>query len=242
MCDNEARFASESQFETKSVISSHLWRNRMNPIRIGVVGCGAIAQVHHMPNLHDLPDLFQVNAVCDVSPGAAAFVAKKFHTPHPYSCYSLFEADAIIAARRRSGVVGQVGYMKVYDPAYEYAKREVDNMDNIRFVQVNHLHPNNDLHMRQFDIRRFNDAPASAIEATRAARLAARREAIGDAPAHVEGVFHLHAQPHLEQRYLVRWPCCHHEPGIPKRRALCRYMGGPAQSLGFQRDVGGLRR
>jgi predicted dehydrogenase len=217
----------------------------MNPIRIGVVGCGAIAQVHHMPNLHDLPDLFQVTAVCDVSPGAAAFVAKKFHTPHHYTdyrdllaadveavllcqsdpktgvavaalgagkhlfiekpmCFSLQEADAIIAARRRSGTVGQVGYMKVYDPAYEYAKLEVDTMENIRFVQVNHLHPNNDLHMRQFDIRRFNDAPAAAIEATRAARLAARQEAIGDVPPDVEKVFHLLAGSMIHDLYGMR--------------------------------------
>jgi predicted dehydrogenase len=217
----------------------------MNPIRIGVVGCGAIAQVHHLPNLHDLPDLFQVAAVCDVSAGAAAYVAKKFNTPDHYTdyrdllatdveavllcqsdpktevavaaldagkhlfiekpmCFSLQEADAIIAARQRSGAVGQVGYMKVYDPAYEYAKREVDNMENIRFVQVNHLHPNNDLHMRQFDIRRFNDVPAATIEATRAARLVARQEAIGDVPLPIEGVFHLLAGSMIHDLYGMR--------------------------------------
>ena len=29
----------------------------MPPIKIGVIGCGAIAQVHHMPNLTDLPEV-----------------------------------------------------------------------------------------------------------------------------------------------------------------------------------------
>jgi predicted dehydrogenase len=94
--------------------------------------------------------------------------------------------------------------MKVYDPAYEYAKREVETIENIRFVQVNHLHPNNDLHMRQFDIRRFNDVPAAAIEATRAARLAARREAIGDVPPDVEKVFHLLAGSMIHDLYGMR--------------------------------------
>lgn len=217
----------------------------MNPVRIGVVGCGAIAQVHHLPNLHDLPDLFTVTAVCDVSAGAATYVAQKFNVPNHFTdyrdllaadveavllcqsdpktevaiaaldagkhlfiekpmCFSLQEADAIRAARQRSGKVGQVGYMKVYDPAYEYGKREVDGMKNIRFVQVNHLHPNNDLHMRQFDIRRFNDIPPSVMDATRAARQAARREAIGDVPAAVEGAFYMLSGSMIHDLYGMR--------------------------------------
>lgn len=217
----------------------------MPPIRMGIVGCGAIAQVHHLPNLHDLPDHFTVTAVCDVSAGAAAYVAQKFNVPNHFTdyrdllaadveavllcqsdpktevavaalkagkhlfiekpmCYSLQEADAILAARTRSGKVGQVGYMKVYDPAYEYAKRHVDDMKNIRFVQVNHLHPNNDLHTRQFDIRRFNDVPASVIEATRSARIAARRDAIGDVAPDVERAFHMLSGSMIHDLYGMR--------------------------------------
>jgi predicted dehydrogenase len=225
----------------------------MSPIRIGVVGCGAIAQVHHMPNLFDLPDHFTVAAVCDVSAGAAAYVAQRFNVPRHFTdyqdllaadieavllcqsdpktvvavaaldagkhlfiekpmCFSLQEADRIIAARQRSGKVGQVGYMKVYDPAYEYAKSHVDGMNNIRFVQVNHLHPNNDLHMRQFDIRRFNDVPASAIESTRTARLAARQEAIGDVPPYVERAFGMLSGSMIHDLYGMRTML-----GIPSR-------------------------
>lgn len=217
----------------------------MNPIRIGVVGCGAIGQVHHLPNLHDLPDLFTVTAVCDVSAGAAAFAAKKFNVPRHFTdyrdllatdveavllcqsdpktavavavleankhlfiekpmCFSLQEADAIISAQQRSGKVGQVGYMKVYDPAYEYAKSVTDKMENIRFVQVNHLHPNNDLHMRQFEIRRYDDIPATVMADTRAARTAARAEAIGEVPAHVEGAFYLLSGSMIHDLYGMR--------------------------------------
>lgn len=217
----------------------------MKPIRIGVVGCGAIGQVHHVPNLHDLPDLFELAAVCDVSAGAAAYVAKKFNVPQHFTdyrdllasdveavllcqtdpkteaaiatldagkhlfiekpmCFSLQETDAISAARQRAGKVGQVGYMKVHDPAYVYAKAEVEAMQNIRFVQVNHLHPNNDLHLRQFDIRRFNDVPVEVMESTKIARTAARREAIGDAPPHVERAFFLLSGSMIHDLYGMR--------------------------------------
>jgi predicted dehydrogenase len=136
-------------------------------------------------------------AVAALEAGKHLFIEKPM-------CFSLQEADAIIAARRRAGVVGQVGYMKVYDPAYELAKQHVDRMNNIRFVQVNHLHPNNDLHMRQFDIRRFNDIPAGVMEATRSARLAARREAIGDVSPDVERAFHMLAGSMIHDLYGMR--------------------------------------
>lgn len=217
----------------------------MTPVKMGIVGCGAIAQVHHMPNITELPDLFDVTAVCDVSAGAAAYVADKYHVPQHFTdyrdllaadvdavllcqsdpktqvavdafnagkhvfiekpmCFSLQETDAIIAAHKAAGTVGQVGYMKVYDPAYEYALREVQEMDNIRFIQVNHLHPNNDLHVRQFDVRRFDDIPADVIAATQSARQAARQEAIGDVPPHVEKAFHLLAGSMIHDLYGMR--------------------------------------
>ena len=46
----------------------------MAPVRIGVVGCGHIAQVQHLPNLLELDEEFEVAAVCDISPKAAEYV------------------------------------------------------------------------------------------------------------------------------------------------------------------------
>jgi predicted dehydrogenase len=202
----------------------------MERVKIGVIGCGAIAQVHHMPNLAELHEQFEVTVVCDISAATAEYVAAKFHVPkfvtnyrelldsdvdavlHCASgykpepaiaafeadkhlfiekpmCASIQEADAITAACKRSGKVGQVGYMKVYDPAFEYAKREVDGMDNIQFIQVNHLHPNNALHMRQFDLAHFEDAPGDLVAEQREQLDAARRQAIGEVPPHVQRAF-----------------------------------------------------
>ena len=39
----------------------------MTRIRIGVIGCGSVAQIVHLPTLYQLSDLFEVTAICDVS-------------------------------------------------------------------------------------------------------------------------------------------------------------------------------
>ena len=193
----------------------------MASVRIGVVGCGAIAQVQHLPNLLELDEEFEVPIVCDLSPAQVEYVARRFRVPkyvtdirdllaadidavllchrdpkaeaavnafeagkHVFIekpvCFSLGEADAIITAAQKSGKVGQAGYMKVYEPAFELAKREIDTMDPIRFVQTNHLHPDNSLHVSQFKVKRFDDLPPNVIEAQQAARRAALRDALGD--------------------------------------------------------------
>ena len=216
----------------------------MKRVKIGVVGCGAIAQVHHLPNLNALPDQFEVAVVCDVSPSAAADAARRFHVPRHVTdyrellaadvdaillchtdpkteaavavleagkhlfiekplCFSLPEIDAMIAAQG-AGTVAQAGYMKVYDPAFELAQKAVAEMDEIRFVQVNHLHPSNDLHLRQFDLRRFDDYPAAASERTAAARRAATRQALGDAPEEVVRVFNLLSGSMIHDLYTMR--------------------------------------
>ena len=66
----------------------------MKRVKIGVVGCGAIAQVHHLPNLSALQDRFEVAAVCDISPSAAADAARRFHVPRHLTDYrELLAAD-----------------------------------------------------------------------------------------------------------------------------------------------------
>ena len=189
-------------------------------VRIGVIGCGAIAQVQHLPFLSELAEEFDLRAVCDVSAGAAEYAAGLFHVPLKFTdhremltadidavllchsdpktaavidclkagkhvlvekpvCFSPAEMAAINKAVETSGKVALAGYMKLYEPAFERARTEVAAMEDVRFVQVNHLHPSNDLHVSQFRTRRFDDVPAPAIERNRAARAQAIHDAIG---------------------------------------------------------------
>jgi predicted dehydrogenase len=49
-----------------------------NPTRVGVVGCGLIAQVMHLPYLTELHDRFQIAALCDVSETVAQRCGERF--------------------------------------------------------------------------------------------------------------------------------------------------------------------
>lgn len=188
--------------------------------KIGVVGCGAIAQSQHLPNLTARPDIWEVVAVCDISPGLVEAVGKRFQVPHRFTdyhallqsdvdavllcladpkapaaiaaaragkhmliekpmCWTAAEADQIITAGRDAGVVVMAAYMKQHEPGFQYAREKILQMRDVRFIQVNHLHPNNALHMRDFFIERFDDVPASEVRALEALRDRSRAEAIG---------------------------------------------------------------
>jgi predicted dehydrogenase len=49
------------------------------PLRVGIVGCGLIAQVMHLPHLAELGDSFEMAALCDVSEPVAAACASRYH-------------------------------------------------------------------------------------------------------------------------------------------------------------------
>ena len=71
----------------------------MSRIRIGVIGCGAIAQVHHLPNLTALHREFEVAIVCDLSRSAAQAAAKRFHVPQFVTDYDELlstDVDAVL--------------------------------------------------------------------------------------------------------------------------------------------------
>ena len=54
-------------------------------VRVGLIGAGMIAQVMHLPYLRELPDRFEVTALCDLSAAAARAVADQYNIPHTYT-------------------------------------------------------------------------------------------------------------------------------------------------------------
>jgi predicted dehydrogenase len=169
-------------------------------LSIGIIGCGAIAQIQHLPHLRELSDDFEIGGLADLSPKLLEVVGEEYgvpperrfvdyhdlvHSPidgvivcpsgshaapsiaaaeagkHVFvekpMCTTVREAEAMVEAAERAGVTLMVAYMKRHEPAYRFAQRQVADMSDVRFIQVNHLHPDNDLHTAEFRVHRFGD-------------------------------------------------------------------------------------
>ncbi len=66
-------------------------------VRIGVVGCGLIAQVMHLHYLNELSARFEIAAVCDISPGLAAGCAERFGAHRAYTDWEALLEDRLDA-------------------------------------------------------------------------------------------------------------------------------------------------
>jgi len=71
--------------DASSLLESGLERvtggRRVQPLRIGVIGLGAVAQAVHLPLLAKHPALFTTTAVCELSPATRAAVAERAGVP-----------------------------------------------------------------------------------------------------------------------------------------------------------------
>ena len=193
----------------------------MGRIRVGVIGCGLIGQMMHLPHLKELHELFELVALCDVSPGTLKYVAdycgvtKRFTNHHDLlkepldaavvlsadshgqvivdalragkhvftekpMCFTLREADEILAAHKKAGTACMVAYMKRYDPGFRYARPLIQQMKDLQAIHITVLHPSEANQSGHHDIRRFMDVPADVRAKLRADQDALIRETIGD--------------------------------------------------------------
>lgn len=69
------------------------------PLRVGVIGCGVVGQVMHLPNLTALPDLFTIVALCDASPTVLDACARRYSVPKTTTQWSDlldYDLDAVL--------------------------------------------------------------------------------------------------------------------------------------------------
>ena len=196
----------------------------MEPLRVGVVGCGHIAQIMHLPFLAELPH-YHLTAVCDLSPKVVAAVGERFGVPFRTCDYldlvsrddvdavavltmehadvaaaaaeagkhlfiekplgfSLAEADRIIAAVDRAGVTAMVGYMKRYDPGYEYGAVRMRVMTDVSLIRVHDFAGDFQFLISTFPVVVADDLAPAQLDERTAAIAATLREALG--PDHAE--------------------------------------------------------
>jgi predicted dehydrogenase len=77
---------------------------------VGVIGCGTIAQIAHLPYIQELHDRFALGALCDVVPGTLAAVGEKYGVP-PHARFTDFRelcasdlVDAVMVCHNGSHV------------------------------------------------------------------------------------------------------------------------------------------
>ncbi len=192
------------------------------PLRVGVVGCGGIAQMMHLPFLRSLPERYRIQAISDLSPKLLAAIGDLYgvpperqftrfedmvaqdldvvivlnggtHAPPVLAaikagkhvlvekplCFTLREAREIAEAAEHAKVKVMVAYMKRYDPGYLTAQRLLQEMGEVRYVQINTLHPAEDDYLAIHGILRFNDIPADVLAPLTAAQADLYDEAVG---------------------------------------------------------------
>ena len=62
-------------------------REKVKKISVGIIGCGLISQVMHLPHLREMREHFHVYAVCDLSRETVEHVANDFQIEARYTNY-----------------------------------------------------------------------------------------------------------------------------------------------------------
>ncbi|SDS78755.1 Gfo/Idh/MocA family oxidoreductase [Actinopolymorpha singaporensis] len=65
----------------------------MSPLRVGVIGLGEVAQVIHLPILESLPELYELAAVCDLSPTLLDVVGRRYGVERRYDDFQKLARD-----------------------------------------------------------------------------------------------------------------------------------------------------
>jgi len=94
----------------------------------------------------------------------AAMEAGKHVIVEKPMCFTLREGGEMMSASERYGRRLMVAYMKRYDPGYLYALEQVRAMRQLRYVQINVLHPSEPQYFAHHRIRRFSDVPKSTLD------------------------------------------------------------------------------
>lgn len=167
-------------------------------LRVGVIGCGAIAQIMHIPHIVEYDEYFKLIALADVdrptleAVGDHYGVANRFTNYHQLLArddvdavvichggshrdsviaaldankhvlvekpltWNLREAEDVAARAAQSDRTVQIGYHKLYDPGFTYAREQLRQMRDLGFVRITVLHPANELGFSPHRIRRGN--------------------------------------------------------------------------------------
>ena len=170
---------------------------------VGIIGCGQIAQIAHLPYLNELPD-FEINAVCDLSEKILSHVSKRFSVNNLFTDYrdllqqkdievvvvsttdhaeiaiaalnagkhvlcekpmafNLAQCDAMIEAAEQNHVKLMIGYMKRYDPAYQFSLPLIKEITGLRLIRIHDLAGDFQINNQIYDLVTNTDVPKQLL-------------------------------------------------------------------------------
>ena len=93
----------------------------MSRLKVGVIGCGAIAQVQHLPHMRELAELFEIRALCDLSRKLLAAVGEEYDVPPErrftdYNAMLTSDVEAVIVCPSASHAEPSIAAHYLYDP------------------------------------------------------------------------------------------------------------------------------
>ncbi|RUZ74038.1 Gfo/Idh/MocA family oxidoreductase [Mesorhizobium sp. M7A.F.Ca.US.006.01.1.1] len=172
-------------------------------IGVGVVGCGEIAQLMHLPCIAELDD-FSLAGLCDLSAGvlarlgeqysvgatyrdhrelladpaidaivicnndhgaivADAIAAKKHFIVEKPVAFTLEEAASLPRRATEAGIVGMVGYMKLFDPGFQYGRERIRTLGAPTSIRVHDFSGRFDRYKSLYTQTLPADVPAAVL-------------------------------------------------------------------------------
>jgi predicted dehydrogenase len=161
----------------------------VDPFVLGAVG-DAWGVEQRFSGFHELVQSPDVDAVLIANPDAyhaeaamAAVAAGKDVLVEKPMCLAPRECDELVVAAEAAGAIVQVGYMRRHAPALAEARKELEDMGEIRYARVHDLIGQNHLIIERTSRVIRGSAPDPELAAAHAERRAAlMHEAIGDVP------------------------------------------------------------
>jgi predicted dehydrogenase len=201
----------------------------MRTLRVGVIGCGEIAQIMHLPYLHELPQ-FEIGAICDLSPRVVETVGDRYGVKERYThyqeliaradidavavltldhadvaeaaaeagkhlliekplCFHPAEGRRVLEAVQRNQVKLMVGYMKRYDPGYEYGRARMQAMEDVRLIRVHDIAGDFGVHSPLYTLVRGDDIPKAVLDEGQRKIQAAMKTALGTSHEHLTDLY-----------------------------------------------------
>jgi predicted dehydrogenase len=138
----------------------------------------------------DLDAVLVLTSGSHAAPAIAAARAGRHVFVEKPMCYTVREADAMIAAAAQAGVVLMVGNVLRFDPAYTRMQPLVSALPGLRLAQITTLEAPLLPYVAHLGLHRFADVPEEARSTLKSELGALEREALGaDVPEAIRRVY-----------------------------------------------------